>query len=144
MTHYLCESCSFQSDHVSEAQQHSQQTGHVCTSKDGAGPVGGKFGKTKVMVKACSGVLAASAIATMGVLAWKYKELQAEHEELQEEHAELQKKHEGILSMAAGLVVQLAESTTENESLKSENDYLKSATGASKTLKSYDFGVRAY
>ncbi|MFJ5560394.1 hypothetical protein ACIQCD_24030 [Streptomyces sp. NPDC093250] len=28
--------------------------------------------------------------------------------------------------------------TAENESLKSENDYLKSATGASKTLKSYD------
>ncbi|MFD0264231.1 hypothetical protein ACFVH7_38895 [Kitasatospora indigofera] len=40
--------------------------------------------------------------------------------------------------MAAELIVQLAESTAENESLKSENDYLKSATGASKTLKSYD------
>ncbi|MFE5298097.1 hypothetical protein [Streptomyces sp. NPDC056632] len=72
--------------------------------------------------KAGASVLAAT---TIGVLAWKkYKGLQT--------------KNEGLLSMAAGLVVQLAESTAENESLKAENDYLKSATGASKTLKSYD------
>ncbi|WP_406133190.1 hypothetical protein [Streptomyces zaomyceticus] len=121
MTHYQCGSCSYQSDHLGEAQQHSHQTGHVCIGKDGAGPAGGKFGKARGVVKAGAGVLAAT---TIGVLAWKYKELQT--------------KHEGLLSMAAGLVVQLAESTAENESLKSENDYLKSATGASKTLKSYD------
>ncbi|BBC30620.1 hypothetical protein SGFS_019140 [Streptomyces graminofaciens] len=69
------------------------------------------------MVTVGAGVLATTATAALGVLAWKYK---------------------GLQSMAAGLVVQLAESTAENESLKSENDYLKSATGASKTLKSYD------
>jgi hypothetical protein len=135
MTRYQCGSCSYQSDHLGEAQQHSHQTGHVCVGKDGVGPAGGKFGKARVAVKVGASVLAAT---TIGVLAWKYKELQAEHEELQEEHEELQTKHEGLLSMAAGLVVQLAESTAENESLKSENDYLKSATGASKTLKSYD------
>ncbi|MFD9039509.1 hypothetical protein ACFY3O_12560 [Streptomyces sp. NPDC001046] len=135
MTHYQCGSCSFQSDHLGETEQHSQQTGHVCIGKDGAGPAGGKFGKAKVLVKAGVGVLATTAI---GVLAWKYKGLQEEHEGLQEEHEELQTKHEGLLSMAAGLVTQLAESTAEKESLKSENDYLKSATGASKTLKSYD------
>ncbi|MFC7259648.1 hypothetical protein [Streptomyces lutosisoli] len=116
MTHYQCGSCSFQSDHLGEAQQHSQQTGHVCIGKDGAGPAGGKSGKAGVVVTVGAGVLAATATA-LGVLAWKYK---------------------GLQSMAAGLVVQLAESTAENESLKSENDYLKSATGASKTLKSYD------
>ncbi|MEU6341853.1 hypothetical protein ABZ883_13005 [Streptomyces sp. NPDC046977] len=135
MTNYQCGSCSFQSDHLGETEQHSQQTGHVCIGKDGAGPAGGKFGKAKVLVKAGVGVLATTAI---GVLAWKYKGLQDEHEGLQEEHEELQTKHEGLLSMAAGLVTQLAESTAEKESLKSENDYLKSATGASKTLKSYD------
>ncbi|MBE4771254.1 hypothetical protein [Streptomyces caniscabiei] len=135
MTHYQCGSCSFQSDHLGETEQHSQQTGHVCIGKDGAGPAGGKFGKAKVLVKAGVGVLTTTAI---GVLAWKYKGLQEEHEGLQEEHEELQTKHEGLLSMAAGLVTQLAESTAEKESLKSENDYLKSATGASKTLKSYD------
>ncbi|MFF4785748.1 hypothetical protein ACFY3E_31075 [Streptomyces griseorubiginosus] len=135
MTHYQCGSCSFQSDHLGETEQHSQQTGHVCIGKDGAGPAGGKFGKARVLVKAGVGVLATTAI---GVLAWKYKGLQEEHEGLQEEHEELQTKHEGLLSMAAGLVTQLAESTAEKESLKSENDYLKSATGASKTLKSYD------
>ncbi|MFJ2843517.1 hypothetical protein ACIPD2_17970 [Streptomyces griseofuscus] len=128
MTHYQCGSCSFQSDHLGEAQQHSQQTGHVCIGKEGAGPAGGKFGKARAVVKASASVLAAT---TIGVLAWKYKGLQEEHEELQT-------KHEGLLSMAAALVAQLAESTAENESLKSENDYLKSATGASKTLKSYD------
>lgn len=128
MTHYQCGSCSYQSDHLGEAQQHSHWTGHVCIGKDGAGPAGGTFDRARVVVKAGVGVLAAT---TIGVLAWKYKELQEEHEELQT-------KHEGLLSMAAGLVVQLAESTAENESLKSENDYLKSATGASKTLKSYD------
>ncbi|MEU3931509.1 hypothetical protein AB0E85_05585 [Streptomyces sp. NPDC029044] len=135
MTHYQCGSCSFQSDHLGETEQHSQQTGHVCIGKDGAGPAGGKFGKAKVLVKAGVGVLATTAI---GVLAWKYRGLQEEHEGLQEEHEELQTKHEGLLSIAAGLVTQLAESTAEKESLKSENDYLKSATGASKTLKSYD------
>ncbi|MGW3015656.1 hypothetical protein [Streptomyces longwoodensis] len=135
MTHYQCGSCSFQSDHLGETEQHSQQTGHVCIGKDGAGLAGGKFGKARVLVKAGVGVLATTAI---GVLAWKYKGLQEEHEGLQEEHEELQTKHEGLLSMAAGLVTQLAESTAEKESLKSENDYLKSATGASKTLKSYD------
>ncbi|GAA1543864.1 hypothetical protein GCM10009730_61100 [Streptomyces albidochromogenes] len=128
MTHYQCGSCSYESDHLGEAQQHSHQMGHVCIGKDGAGPAGGNFGKARVVVKAGASVLAAT---TIGVLAWKYKGLQEEHEEL---HT----KHEGLLSMAAGLVVQLAESTAENESLKSENDYLKSATGASKTLKSYD------
>jgi uncharacterized protein (DUF362 family) len=128
MTHYQCGSCSYQSDHLGEAQQHSHQTGHVCIGKDGAGPTEGKFRKARGVVKASASVLAAT---TVGVLAWKYKGLQEEHEELQT-------KHEGLLSMAAGLVVQLAESTAENESLKSENDYLKSATGASKTLKSYD------
>lgn len=116
MTHYQCGSCSFQSDHLCEAQQHSQQTGHVCIGKEDAGLAGGKFGKAGVVVTVGAGVLAATATA-LGVLAWKYK---------------------GLQSMAAGLVVQLAESTAENESLKSENDYLKSATGASKTLKSYD------
>ncbi|MFJ7593346.1 hypothetical protein ACIQZO_39440 [Streptomyces sp. NPDC097617] len=121
MTHYQCGSCSYQSDHLGEAQQHSHQTGHVCIGKDGAGSAGGKFGKARVVVKSGASVLAAT---TIGVLAWKCKGLQ--------------EKHEGVLSMAAGLVVQLAESTAENESLKSENDYLKSATGASKTLKSYD------
>jgi len=130
MIHYQCGSCSYQSDHLGEAQQHSHQTGHVCIGKDGAGPAGGKFGKARV-VKVGASVLAATAATTIGVLAWKYKGLQEEHEECQT-------KHEGLLSMAAGLVVQLAESTAENESLKSENDYLKSATGASKTLKSYD------
>ncbi|MEH0405974.1 hypothetical protein ACFY7V_34530 [[Kitasatospora] papulosa] len=128
MTHYQCGSCSYQSVHLGEAQQHSHQTGHVCIGKDGAGPAGGKFGKAKVVVSASASVLAAT---TIGVLAWKYRGLQEEQEELQT-------KHEGLLSMAAGLVVQFAESTAENESLKSENDYLKSATGASKTLKSYD------
>lgn len=117
MNHYQCGSCSFQSDHLGEAQQHSQQTGHVCIGKDGAGPAGGKSGKAGVVVTVGASVLAATATAALGVLAWKYK---------------------GLQSMAAGLVVQLAESTAENESLKSENDYLKSATGASKTLKSYD------
>ncbi|MEE1756421.1 hypothetical protein [Streptomyces sp. SP18CS02] len=121
MTHYRCGSCSYRSDHLGEAQQHSHQTGHICIGEDGAGPAGGKFGRAGVVVKAGAGVLAAT---TIGVLAWKYKRLQEEHE--------------GLLSMAAGLVAQLAESTAENESLKSENDYLKSATGASKTLKSYD------
>ena len=137
MTHYQCGSCSYQSDHLGEAQQHSHQTGHVCIGKDGAGPAGGKSGKVGVVVTVGAGVLAATATA-LGVLAWKYKGLQEEHEELQTKHEGLQTKHEGLLSMAAGLVVQLAESTAENESLKSENDYLKSATGASKTLKSYD------
>ncbi|MFJ5933905.1 hypothetical protein [Streptomyces sp. NPDC093071] len=142
MNRYRCGSCSYQSDQLGEARQHSHQTGHVCIGKDGTGPAGGRFGKAKVAVKAGAGILAAT---TIGVLIWKYKELQEEHKELQEEHEELQTKHEGlqeehegILSMAAGLVVQLAESAAENESLKSENDYLKSATGASKTLKSYD------
>ncbi|MGW0876879.1 hypothetical protein ACWD3Z_41395 [Streptomyces sp. NPDC002740] len=121
MTRYRCGSCSYQSDHLDEAQQHSNQMGHVCIGKDGAEPAGGKVGKARVVVKAGASALAAT---TIGVLAWKYKKLQGEHE--------------GLLSMAAGLVVQLAESTAENESLKSENDYLKSATGASKTLKSYD------
>jgi peptidoglycan hydrolase CwlO-like protein len=70
--------------------------------------------------------------ATIGVLAWKkYKGLQEEKEELQTSHEELQTKHEGLLSMAADMAVQLAE-------LAAENDYLKSATGAAKTLKSYD------
>jgi hypothetical protein len=128
MTRYRCGSCSYQSDHLDEAHQHSNQTGHVCIGKDGAGPAGGKVGKARVVVKAGASALAAT---TIGVLAWQCKKLQGEHEELQT-------KHEGLLSMAAGLVVQLAESTAENESLKSENDYLKSATGASKTLKSYD------
>ncbi|WP_042435668.1 hypothetical protein [Streptacidiphilus anmyonensis] len=121
MIHYQCGSCSYQSDHLGEAQRHSHQTGHVCIGKDDAGPAGGKFGKARVVVKAGASVLAAT---TIGVFAWKYKGLQ--------------KEHEGLLSMAAGLVVQLADSTAENQSLKSENDYLKSATGASKTLKSYD------
>ncbi|MFJ6478954.1 MULTISPECIES: hypothetical protein [unclassified Streptomyces] len=122
MTQYQCGSCSYQSDHLGEAQQHSDQTGHVCVGKDGAAPAaGGRFGKAGVVVKAGASVLAAT---TFGVLAWKYKRLHEEHEELQVEH-------QGLLSMAAGLVVQLAESTAEN-------DYLKSATGASKTLKSYD------
>ncbi|MEJ8652779.1 hypothetical protein WKI65_33130 [Streptomyces sp. MS1.AVA.3] len=128
MAHYQCGSCSYQSDHLGEAQQHLHQTGHVCIGKGGVGPAGGKFGKARVVGKAGVSVLAAT---TIGLLAWKYKGLQEEHEGLQT-------KHEGLLSMAAGLVVQLAESTAENESLKSENDYLKSATGASKTLKSYD------
>ncbi|WP_406241011.1 hypothetical protein [Streptomyces anulatus] len=142
MTRYQCGSCSYQSDHLGEAQQHSHQTGHVCIGEDGAGPAGGKFGKVGVVIKVGASVLAAT---TIGILAWKhtglqedYEELQTKHEGLQEEHEELQTKHEGLLSMAAGLVVQWAESTAENESLKSENDYLKSATGASKTLKSYD------
>lgn len=121
MTHYQCGSCSYKNDHLGEAQQHSHQTGHVCIGKDGAEPTGRKFGKARVVVSAGASVLAAT---TIGVLAWKYRGLQEEHEELQT-------KHEGLLSMAAGLVVQLAESTAEN-------DYLKSATGASKTLKSYD------
>ncbi|MFF8882100.1 hypothetical protein [Streptomyces flaveolus] len=128
MTYYRCGSCSYQSHHLGEAQQHSHQTGHVCIGQEGAGPARGKFRKARVVVKAGASVVAAT---TIGVLAWKYKGLQGEHEELQT-------KHEGLLSVAAGLVVQLAESTAENESLKSENDYLKSATGASKTLKSYD------
>lgn len=128
MTHYRCGSCSYQGDALGEAQWHSHQTGHVCIGKDGAGPAGGKFVKAKGAVKVGASVLAAT---TIGVLTWKYKELQEEHEELET-------KHEGFVSMAAGLVVQLAESTAENESLKSENDYLKSATGASRTLKSYD------
>ncbi len=143
MTHYPCGSCSYQTDRIGEAQQHSQQTGHVCIGKDGAGSAGGRSGKVRVMVKVGAGVVAAT---TIGALAWKkykglreeHEELQANHEELQEEHEELQANHEELLSMAAGLVVQLAEATAENESLKSENDYLKSATGASKTLKSYD------
>ncbi|MFJ4778062.1 hypothetical protein [Streptomyces sp. NPDC088762] len=118
---------AYRSDHLGEAQRHSHRTGHICIGKDGAGPAGGKFGKARVVVAAGAGVLA----TTIGVLAWKYKGIQEEHEELQ-------RKHEGLLSTAAGLVVQLAESTAKNESLKSENDYLKSATGASKTLKSYD------
>lgn len=117
MTHYQCGSCSFQSDHLGEAQQHSQETGHVCIGKNGAGPAGGKSSKAGVAVTVGASVLAATATTALGVLAWKYK---------------------GLQSMAAGLVVQLAESTAENESLKSENNYLKSATGASKTLKSYD------
>ncbi|MFE0774491.1 hypothetical protein [Streptomyces sp. NPDC058861] len=100
MTHYRCESCSFRSDHLGEAQQHSHRMGHVCIGREGAGSAGGKFGRARVVVKAGAGVLAAT---TIGVLGWKYKGLQAKH-----------------------------------ESLKSENDYLKSATGASKTLKSYD------
>ncbi len=128
MIHYQCGSCSYKSDHLGEAQHHSHQTGHVCIGKDGAEPAGGKFGKARAVFKTGASVLAATAI---GAIAWKYKGLQEEHEELQT-------KHEGLVSMAAGLVVQLAESTAENESLKSENDYLKSATGASKTLKSYD------
>ncbi|MGW2786631.1 hypothetical protein ACWC3X_36340 [Streptomyces populi] len=128
MTRYQCGSCSYQSDHLGEAQQHSHQTGHVCIGKDGTEPAGVKFGKARGMVKVGASVLAAT---TIGVLAWKYKGLQEEYEGLQEEHEELQTKHEGLLSVAAGLVVQLAESTAEN-------DYLKSATGASKTLKSYD------
>ncbi|WP_406501025.1 hypothetical protein OHA04_10200 [Streptomyces sp. NBC_01590] len=128
MTSYRCGSCSYQSDHLGEGQQHSHQSSHVCIGKDSAGPVEGKFDKVRVMVKVGAGVLTAT---TIGVLAWKYKGLQEEHEELQT-------KHEGLLSMAAGLVVQLAEATAENESLKVENDCLKSATGASKTLKSYD------
>lgn len=129
MTRYRCGSCSYQSDHLGEAQEHSNQTGHVCVGQDGVGPAGGMSSRaTRVVVKAGAGALAA---ATFGVLAWKYKRLQDEHEELQT-------KQEGLLSTAAGLVVQLAESTAENESLKAENDYLKSATGASKTLKSYD------
>ncbi|WP_328457557.1 hypothetical protein OG780_42625 [Streptomyces sp. NBC_00386] len=135
MTRYQCGSCPYQSDHLGEAQQHSHQTGHVCIGNDDTESAGGKFGKARVMVKVGASVLAAT---TIGVLAWKYKGLQEEYEGLQEEHEGLQTKHEGLLSMAAGLVVQLAESTAENESLKSENDYLKSATGASKTLKSYD------
>ncbi|MFI8389461.1 hypothetical protein [Streptomyces sp. NPDC085540] len=135
MTHYQCGSCSFRSDHLGEAQQHSHQTGHVCIGKEEAEPVGGKFGKVGVAVMAGVSVLATS---TIGVLAWKYQK------RFQEEHEELQMENEGLLSMAAGLVVQLAESTAENESLKSENDYLKSATGASKTLKSYDCRARAY
>ncbi|QLJ01242.1 hypothetical protein HZZ00_09575 [Streptomyces sp. NEAU-sy36] len=121
MTRYRCGSCSYRSHHLGDAQQHSQQTGHVCTGKDDAGPAGGRFGKAGVVVKAGAGVLAAT---TIGALAWKCKGLQEERD--------------GLLSMAAGLVVQLAEATAENESLKSENDYLKSATGAAKTLKSYD------
>ncbi|MFJ3836551.1 hypothetical protein ACIPY6_13685 [Streptomyces sp. NPDC090054] len=126
MTHYQCGSCSYQSDHLGEAQKHSHQTGHVVIGKDDAAPAEGKFDKARVMVTAGAGVLAAT---TIGLLAaWKYKKLQEEYET----------KHEGLLSMAAGLVVQLAESTAENDSLKSENNYLKSATGASKTLKSYD------
>ena len=114
MTHYRRGSCSYEGDHLGEAQQHSQQTGHVCIGRDGAGPAGGKFGKARGVVKVSASVLAAT---TLGVLAWKNKGLQEENE--------------GLLSTAAGLLVQLAESTAEN-------DYLKSATGASKTLKSYD------
>ncbi|MFH8636067.1 hypothetical protein [Streptomyces goshikiensis] len=121
MTHYQCGSCLYESDRLGEAEQHSRQTGHVCIGKDGAGPARGRFGKAGVAVKAGASVLAAT---TIGVLAWKYKTLQEEHEELQT-------KHEGLLPMAAGLAVQLAESMAEN-------DYLKSATGAAKTLKSYD------
>lgn len=121
MIHYQCGSCSYQSDDLGEAQQHSHETGHVCIGKDGAGPAGGKFGKARVVIMAGASVLATT---TIGALAWKYKKLQEDHD--------------GLLSMAAGLVVQLAESAAENERLKSENDYLKSATGASKTLKSYD------
>ncbi|MFI2641979.1 hypothetical protein [Streptomyces sp. NPDC018610] len=109
----------------------------MCIGKDGAGPAGGRFGRAKAMVKVGGGVLVAA--TTVGVFAWKkYKGLQEEHEELQAEHEGLRAAHEGLLSMAAGLVVQLAESAAENEILKSENDYLKSATGAAKTLKSFD------
>ncbi|SEC48436.1 hypothetical protein SAMN04490357_2115 [Streptomyces misionensis] len=124
MTRYQCGSCSYRSDHLGDAQQHSQQTGHVCIGKDDAGPTGGRFGKARVVVKAGAGVLAATAIGAVGALAWKCKGLQEERD--------------GLLSMASGLVAQLAEATAENESLRSENDYLKSATGAAKTLKSYD------
>ncbi|MET9174894.1 hypothetical protein ABZX64_28225 [Streptomyces misionensis] len=122
MTRYQCGSCSYRSDRLGEAQQHSHQTGHVCVGKDDARPTGGRFGKAKVV--AGVGVLAAATLGAVGTLAWKCKELKEEQE--------------GVLSMAAGLLVQLAESTAANESLKSENDYLKSATGAAKTLKSYD------
>ncbi|MFD3465404.1 hypothetical protein ACFWWM_03380 [Streptomyces sp. NPDC058682] len=84
MTHYHCGSCSFQSDDLGEAQQHSHQTGHVCIGKEDAGPVAGKFGKARVVVKASASVLAAT---TIGVLAWKYKKrLQEECEELQMEN----------------------------------------------------------
>ncbi|MFF9186417.1 hypothetical protein [Streptomyces misionensis] len=129
MTRYQCGSCSYRSDRLGEAQQHSHRTGHVCVGKDDARPAGGRFGKAKVVAGA--GVLAAATLGAVGTLAWKCKELKDEQE--------------GVLSMAAGLLVQLAESAaaneslkSENESLKAENDYLKSATGAAKTLKSYD------
>ncbi|WP_129593418.1 hypothetical protein [Streptomyces sp. C] len=135
MVHYQCGSCSYRTDDLGEAQQHSRETGHVCVGKEVAEPTARKFGRTKGLAVAGVGVLAAT---TIGVITWKYKKLQEDHEELQEDHEELQTKHEGLVSMAAGLLSQLAESTAENESLKSENDYLKSATGASKTLKSYD------
>ncbi|WP_440556958.1 hypothetical protein ACSP97_08420 [Streptomyces sp. SCPE 10] len=122
MTRYQCGSCSYRSDRLGEAQQHSHRTGHVCVGKDDARPAGGRFGKAKVV--AGVGVLAAATLGAVGTLAWKCKELKEEQE--------------GVLSMAAGLLVQLAESAAANESLKAENDYLKSATGAAKTLKSYD------
>lgn len=128
MIHYRCGSCSYQSDQLDEAQQHSSQTGHVCVGTEDARPAEGKLGKAKVLLMGGAGAVAA---VGAGVFAWKYKALQTENEELKTEN-------EGLLSMAAGLVVQLAESTAENESLKYENAYLKSATGAAKTLKSYD------
>ncbi|MFB9593705.1 hypothetical protein [Streptomyces racemochromogenes] len=121
MTHYECGSCSFRSEQLDEAQHHSQQSGHICVGKENAAPLLGKFRRAGVVAMAGAGVLAAG---TIGALAWKCKELQEEKEELQT-------KNEGVLSMAAGLAVQLAESLAEN-------DYLKSATGAAKTLKSYD------
>ncbi|MFI5761414.1 hypothetical protein ACIA8F_10755 [Streptomyces sp. NPDC051563] len=97
MTLYQCGSCSFRSEELGEAQEHSRRTGHVTVGKDigedAAGTADGKFGRARAVAKAGAGVLAATAA---GVLAWKFKELQG------------------------------------------ENDYLKSATGAAKTLKSYD------
>jgi hypothetical protein len=127
MIHYRCGSCSYQSDQLDEAQQHSGQTGHVCVGTEDARPAEGKLGKAKVLLMAGAGAVAA---VGAGVFAWKCKALQAENEELQTEN-------EGLLSMAAGLVVQLAESTAENESLRAENEYLKSPSGAGKTLKGH-------
>ncbi|WKN18871.1 hypothetical protein NEH83_34620 [Streptomyces sp. JUS-F4] len=125
MTDYSCGSCSYGSTDLDQLQQHSHQTGHVAIREhdgilqaDGvettegahavekAEPTEGKPGKVRVAAEVGLGILAA---ATIGVMAWKNKELR---------------------SMAGGLLVELAESVAQNE-------YLKSASGAGTTLNSF-------
>ncbi|MBW8800847.1 MAG: hypothetical protein JF597_47025 [Streptomyces sp.] len=134
MTSYQCGSCSYESDDLDEAQEHSFQTGHVCIGKDGAGSAGGRFGKARGAAGVGISVLAASAL---GVFAWKYKALAAEKDDLAAENSELKStvdrlaaENSKLTSMAGQLVVQLAELITEN-------DYLKSRTGAGKNLRRF-------
>ncbi|MEW1779910.1 hypothetical protein [Streptomyces sp. NPDC086777] len=134
MINYRCVSCSYESDDLDEAQEHSRRTGHVCIGKDAAGSTGGRFTKARAAAGVTVGVLA---VGALGGFAWKYKALAVEKDELAAENSALKSTVDGLAaenskltSMAGQLLVQVAELVTEN-------DFLKSRTGAGKNLRRF-------